>query len=163
MNKKILSLEMVLFLVLVVNGLFCLAQGSDFEPSHQVNRVKASTHYFFSLFEKNPRDADAVVAVLASDGFELKYPWGKFTTPEAVKKWIRGIPNDFQDAHHIQDMQVEVTENGNATAVVGIIWQNIGPQGEVDSDRLIYTIEFREEGTMLPKIKRLHCEKLERN
>jgi len=162
MNKKIIGLGMVLVLVFVT-GRFCLAQGDNFEPSHQMNRVKAAVHYFFSLFEKNPRDADAVAAALSADGFELQYPWGKFTTPEEIKQWIKSIPNDFQDAHHIQDIQVEVIDDRKATAVLDIVWQNIGPQAEVSSDQLVYTIEFREEGTMLPKIKRLHCEKLKRH
>ncbi len=136
------------------------AQESQFKASYQKNRITSCIHYFFSLFEHNPRDAEKIALLLVSEGLEMKYPWSEFNSPEEFSKWVSSLPNEFQDAHHIRTIKIDTTNTGSIIAAVDVFWENTGSKGEYDSAHLEYKFEFIEDGSMFPKIKKLVCRKL---
>lgn len=157
--------EFMLVFVLIFFGLCyqntVFAQSSEFRPAYQINKAKATIHYFFSNFEKNPRLSKGVTSMLSIDGFELNYPWGIYKTKKDVDNWIRDIPAEFHDAHHIQNIKVEIINNTKVKAEADVKWQNSGPEGSFDKDHFLYTFEMIEEGRGLLKIKSINCRRID--
>ena len=159
--KKISIFLICTILLLLFFSQFALAESAKFKPSYQVNKAKATIHYFFSNFEKNPRIPKGVISMLSKDGFELIYPWGEYKTKKDVENWIKDIPNEFHDAHHIQDIKVEIINDLVVKAVADVIWQNSGPDNSFNSDHFSYTFELVDEGRGLLKIKSINCRRID--
>ena len=158
---RILMLSFVLCLALNAPQISCQAQTAEFQPSYRVNRVKSCVHLFFSHFEQDPRNAEVIVGLLADDKILIEYPWAKFNAKDEYKEWILAIPGSFHDAHHINEIQVEIVNDAVSRAFVDVFWQNQGPKGEYASDHLNYVFEFAETGGILPKITKIFCKKVE--
>ncbi|MFH2138045.1 MAG: nuclear transport factor 2 family protein [Candidatus Omnitrophota bacterium] len=149
----------IFFILIVVSMIFFspeVSRGEQFQESYYVNRAKACVHYFFSLFEKNPRDAEAIAELLVDKDLVMIYPWGELKSKEEVRKWIKNIPSDFYDAHHIKDIKVIKTSANNYSVVLDVQWQNQGNEGQFDSAHLTYELEMVDDGGRFPKIKKLH-------
>ncbi len=159
MARKSLCLIAACTMLFMAQGLVFAEEGK-FRASYEENRITSCIHYFFSLFERNPRDAEKLAALLVSENLQMKYPWAEFNSQEDFRKWVSSLPNEFQDAHHIRSIKVEAAASGSITAIADVFWENRGPKGEYDSAHLEYRFEFTEDGSSLPKINRLFCRKL---
>ena len=149
----------IIFLLFLTT--FSFAQSEEYKPSYQINKAKATIHYFFSNFEKNPRMPKGVIAMLANDGFELIYPWGEYNTEKEVEDWIQEIPHDFHDSHHIQDIKVEIIDDERVKASADVKWENLGPDNKHDKDHFLYEFELIDEGIGLLKIKSVNCKRID--
>jgi len=156
MKKITFLLAVIVLLALFMPGLL---QANGFKPAYEVNRAKACAHKFFSLFEKNPRNPEAVISMLAGK-FDLDYPWGRYKKKEEVRKWIKSIPNEFQDAHHIRDISVKVLDDKRVQATAQVSWENKGRDNQHGSAELIYNFILIETGDVLPKIEQIDCQTL---
>ncbi|MCG2713206.1 MAG: hypothetical protein L6416_12920 [Candidatus Omnitrophica bacterium] len=159
--KKITIFVFSLLLFTLFSGRATFAQSAEFKPSYQINKAKATIHYFFSNFEKNPRLAKGIIAMLSEGGFELIYPWGDYKTKKDVDNWIKDIPDEFHDSHHIQGIKVEIIDDLSVTATADVIWQNSGPDNSHDRDHFSYVFELVDEGIGLLKIKSINCYRID--
>ena len=147
----------ILFLVCMGMIIPAVSAQEEFAESYYVNRSKACIHYFFSCFEKNPRDVEAIVAMLTEKDLEMIYPWGKIKSRDDARKWIAGIPDEFKDAHHINNIKVSKEEESKYKVIADIVWQNQGPEKEqFDSAHLIYEFELIDNNEQFLKIRKLH-------
>ncbi len=156
MKKIIFTTISLLFLTS-----FSFAQTDEFKPSYQINKAKATVHYFFTNFEKNPRLSRGVTSMLANDGFELNYPWGVYKTKKDVDNWIKEISDEFHDAHHIKNIKVAIIDQSKVIAEADVRWENSGPNNSFDRDHFLYTFEMVEEGIGLLKIKSINCHRID--
>ena len=155
--KKLTYLIICLLFLSVFSGV----QAEEFKPSYQINKAKATIHYFFTNFERNPRLSKGVTAMLVNDGFELNYPWGVFKTKRDVDNWINDIPGELHDAHHIQSIRVEIIDPYNVKAEADVNWENSGPDNSIDRDHFLYVFEMVDEGIGLFKIKSINCRRID--
>ncbi|MCP4650631.1 MAG: nuclear transport factor 2 family protein [PVC group bacterium] len=154
MNKsKIKTVFILIFCVCILaQAMMCFAQAEQFKASYPENRVRSFVHYFFSLFEKKPKDVDAIVALLAKDNLKMVYPWGQIHSKQEARKWITEIPKEVQDAHHIKNVKIEILEDGRYFVTLDVLWHNIGPEGHFQEKQLIYELELVDGGGRFPLI-----------
>ena len=160
MRKTTILFSNFIILALTLNT-FVFAQTNQFKPSYQINKAKATIHYFFSNFEQNPRIPKGVISMLSKHGFELNYPWGVYKTKKDVENWLKEIPNEFHDAHHIKTIKVEIIDKTTVKAEADVIWQNSGPNNSFDIDHFLYAFELIDEGRGLLKIKTINCRRID--
>ncbi|MCK4994381.1 MAG: hypothetical protein KAS13_04960 [Candidatus Omnitrophica bacterium] len=159
--SKFKSFILIIIIFLIFSSSLVFADSEQFKPSYQINKAKATIHYFFTNFERNPRLSKGVTSMLTKDGFELNYPWGVYKTKDDVDNWIKNIPNELRDAHHIQDIKVEIVDATKVKAVADVRWENSGPDNIHDKDHFSYVFELVDEGIGLMKVDSINCQRID--
>ncbi len=136
---------------------------SEFKSSYQENRIRSLIHYFFSLFEGENRNPQAIVELLVDDDLEMIYPWGVLKSPREVKEWLAQIPLKSKDAHHIKRIEIKILDETHYLVLLDVLWQNLDPEGKFDSAKLRYEFKLIDKGGKFPKIEKLHSKNMERS
>lgn len=113
----------------------------------------AAVYYSFCLFEAPKKDVDAIVKCYAQE-FEVTYPWGGCKTNEQLVKWISGISDKSNYAHHVKNISISNIQNSEVECKVDVTYQTVNDIGEFRSMELHYEFTLQNNENGFPRISK---------